>query len=361
MPTNAVLAQDCESFATATPSFRLSLAQTMDDVAACQRLRYLVFNCELGEGLSDSHDAGLDRDRFDLICDHLMVHDAATHHLVGTYRMQTGYRAKGNLGYYSEQLFDLTSFEPIRGEILELGRACVREDYRNTTALFMLWKGIASYAALCNARYMIGCSSITSQNEADGLALYRDLCEKYLVAPSFRTEPKAAFRCHESAQYRAQCESTATPHPPRLFRAYLDLSARLCGPPAIDRDFRTIDFLTLLDVARHPRPPPHPLLLTQAQRFRSREYERRRCRGGACPARRQLHAPRSRWAKPIAKIIPGARPCVPFAQGGTFRARNMIPTTPSSHHPPFHPARSRCVFGHSLSGMHCGQLALPKQ
>src|SRR5262249_38972607 len=113
MPTNAVLAQDCESFSTVTPSFRLSLAHTMDDVAACQRLRYLVFNCELGEGLSDSHNDGLDRDHFDLICDHLMVHDATTNHLVGTYRMQTGYRAKGNLGYYSEQLFDLLPFEPI--------------------------------------------------------------------------------------------------------------------------------------------------------------------------------------------------------------------------------------------------------
>jgi len=248
MPTNAVLAQDCENFAAATPSFRLSLAQTMDDVAACQRLRYLVFNCELGEGLSDSHDAGLDRDRFDLICDHLMVHDATTHHLVGTYRMQTGYRAKGNLGYYSEQLFDLSPFEPIRGEILELGRACVREDYRNTTALFMLWKGIAAYAALCNARYMIGCCSITSQNEAEGLALYRDLCEKYQAPPPFRTEPNPAFQCRELAG----AASIPTPHPPRLFRAYLDISARLCGPPAIDRDFRTIDFLTFLDLQSIP-------------------------------------------------------------------------------------------------------------
>jgi hypothetical protein len=68
--------------------------------------------------------------------------------LVGTYRMQTGFRAKGNLGYYSAQLFDMKPFERIRGKILELGRACVHEEYRNTTALFLLWKGIASYAAL---------------------------------------------------------------------------------------------------------------------------------------------------------------------------------------------------------------------
>jgi putative hemolysin len=37
-----------------------------------------------------------------------------------------------------------------------------------------------------------------------------------------------------------------------LFCAYLDLSARLCGPPAIDREFGTIDFLTLLDLQSIP-------------------------------------------------------------------------------------------------------------
>ena len=247
MPTTAVLLEDCETLAASTPLFRLSLAQSLDDLKACQRLRYLVFNCELGEGLVDSATSGLDSDRFDLICDHLMVHDAATGKLVGTYRMQTGYRAKGNLGYYSEQLFEFAPFESLRGEILELGRACVHHNYRNSTALFMLWKGIASYAALCNARYLVGCSSITSQNESEGLALYHDLREKYLASPALRTNPKPAFRCDEIPRSIAD-----TPRPPRLFRAYLDISARLCGPPAIDRDFRTIDFLTILDLAAIP-------------------------------------------------------------------------------------------------------------
>lgn len=238
--------EDCESLVTSTPLFRLSLAQNMDDLVACQRLRYLVFNCELGEGLASSEDCGLDSDRFDLICDHLMVHDAASSKLVGTYRMQTGYRAKGNLGYYSEQLFDLSPFDAIRGEILELGRACVRQEYRHTTALFMLWKGIARYAALCNARYLIGCSSLTSQDECAGMALYYALREKYLAAPPLRTLPHPAHRCREGHM------PAEPPHPPRLFLAYLDISARLCGPPAIDRDFKTIDFLTLVDLQAIP-------------------------------------------------------------------------------------------------------------
>jgi putative hemolysin len=246
MPTTAVLVQDHDSVVASTPLFRVSLAQTVEDLVACQRLRYAVFNCELGGGLKDSEGCGLDRDRFDFICDHLMVHDAASNELVGTYRMQTGYRAKGNLGYYSEQLFDLRPFEAIRGEILELGRACVHVDYRNSTALFMLWRGIASYAALCNARYLIGCSSLTSQDEDEGTALYHALRARCIAEPAFRTEPHAECQC------RGTGRQVALPRLPRLFRAYLDISARLCGPPAIDREFKTIDFLTLVDLQAIP-------------------------------------------------------------------------------------------------------------
>jgi putative hemolysin len=35
---------------------------------------------------------------------------------------------------------------------------------------------------------------------------------------------------------------------PKLLRAYLGVGARICGPPVLDRDFKTIDFLTLLDI-----------------------------------------------------------------------------------------------------------------
>jgi len=160
--------------------------------------------------------------------------------------MQSGYRAKGNLGYYGESLFDFGPFEEIRGEVLELGRACVLDEYRNTAVLHMLWKGIAKYAKSSGARYLIGCSSLTSQEEDEGTALYEALREKYLVKSELRTKPKAGKECAR------QAECAATVKPPRLFRAYLDISAKLCGPPAIDREFKTIDFLTLLDLAEIP-------------------------------------------------------------------------------------------------------------
>jgi putative hemolysin len=78
------------------------------------------------------------------------------------------------------------------------------------------------------------------------MALYESLREKYLVEPSLRTVSKPDHEC------RSNGAATEAPRPPRLFRAYLDISGRLCGPPAIDREFKTIDFLTLIDLHRIP-------------------------------------------------------------------------------------------------------------
>ncbi len=78
------------------------------------------------------------------------------------------------------------------------------------------------------------------------MALYEALQEKYLVEPSLRTNPVEGRRC------RSNGAPAAPLRPPRPFLAYLDISARICGPPAIDREFKTIDFLTLVDLQRLP-------------------------------------------------------------------------------------------------------------
>jgi putative hemolysin len=231
---------------TETSLFRVSLGQSAEDLVECQRLRYRVFNLELGEGLSTSHRSGLDIDPFDSFCDHLMVRDLESGNLVGTYRLQTGEVARRNLGYYGNQIFDFSVYEPIRREMLELGRACVHIDYRNIMVLHALWKGIAIYATRNDVRYLLGCSSISSQDENYGMAMYDSLKAKYLVEPSLRTVPQPGYTC------QAAGGPVEVSRPPRLFRAYLEISGRICGPPAIDREFKTIDFLTLVDLANLP-------------------------------------------------------------------------------------------------------------
>ena len=227
--------------ARAGQAYRARLAETAADLAAAQTLRFEVFNLELDEGLVQSYDSGLDTDPFDAVCTHLIVEELASGAVVGTYRMQTGRQAGSALGYYSEREFDFSPFEARRSEILELGRACIDRRHRNFAVLNLLWKGIAAYARDQGARYLMGCSSLTSQDVAVGAAAYARLLP-HLSPDAWRTAPRADFACplHEPSQQAV--------HVPRLLSAYLALGACICGPPAIDREFRTIDFLTWVDV-----------------------------------------------------------------------------------------------------------------
>jgi putative hemolysin len=221
--------------------YQLRWVTSREDLRAAQALRFEVFNMELDEGLPQSYDSGLDADPFDDVCSHLIVVDAVAASVVGTYRMQTGARARERLGYYSEREFDFHPLEPMRGQILELGRACIHRDHRNFAVLNLLWKGIAAHARECGARYLVGCSSITSRTPADGAAAYREL-SGHLAPLAWRTRPTAAFECSPGSP------SSPAPRIPRLLSGYLALGACICGPPAIDREFGTIDFLTWLDL-----------------------------------------------------------------------------------------------------------------
>lgn len=221
--------------------YRLRIGLNPDDTRAAQGLRFLVFNLELHEGLQQSYTTGLDADPFDTICDHLLVEEIKTGATVGTYRLQPGLRAAKNLGYYSEQEFDFSPYETVRSQLVELGRACVHKDHRNLAVLHLLWKGIARYATAHDSRYLIGCSSLTSQDPAAGLSTFMEL-ENYLAEPEWRTQPLPAYRLI------AETPSNPPPKIPKLLFAYLNLGARICGPPAMDREFGTIDFLTLFDL-----------------------------------------------------------------------------------------------------------------
>ena len=243
--------------------YRLRMAESQEDRDAACRLRFKVFNIELGEGLESSYQTGLDADHFDIFCEHLLVEDKQeadpARRVVGTYRMQSGATAARNLGYYSEQEFNFAPYEPLRADILELGRASIDREHRTPEVLTLLWRGIAQYASDMGLRYLIGCSSLNSKDPAEGWQVYRQL-EHYRVSPEFETMPATAYVCPSEpegrpAQPLAQPENPALNNPPpaqvkipKLLKTYVAIGARICGPPAWDREFGTIDFLTLVDL-----------------------------------------------------------------------------------------------------------------
>ena len=225
--------------------YRLRLARTEEERLAACRLRFRVFNLEMGEGLQSSYATGLDQDQFDYVCDHLLVVEQTSGEIVGTYRMQSGANASRYLGYYSEREFSFSPYEPLRASVLELGRASIDREHRTSEVLTLLWRGIAQYAQHHGLRYLLGCSSLTSHDPAAGWALFHRL-EPQLVSPAFRTEPTTAFAL-PAAQEAELVEAVAV-KVPKLLKTYLNVGSHICGAPAFDREFGTLDFLTLLDM-----------------------------------------------------------------------------------------------------------------
>lgn len=230
-------------------SYQVRYARAAHDLEAICRLRFEIFNLELGEGLDRSYRTGLDRDRFDAQCQHILVE----HHsgeVVGTYRVQIAETALQGHGFYSAGEFDLAALpDGFLAKAIEVGRACIAKAHRNRAVLLMLWKALAAYREHHRRRYFMGCNSLTSQDPGLGLRTHAWLRQHGYLA-EWSVPPRAELTCTEATP-------PADPPPPvripPLFAAYLRYGAKVCSPPAIDREFGTLDFLTVLDIASMDR------------------------------------------------------------------------------------------------------------
>lgn len=222
-------------------------ARSLHDLDAALRLRFDVFNLELGEGLASSFETRRDLDEYDPGCHHLIVSKKGALDAIGTYRMQTSAVAQRHLGFYSASEFDLSRLPAAMvDDAVEVGRACVAAEHRNTQVLFLLWRGLARYVAFNQKRYLFGCCSVSTQDEAVGWSVMRQLEHGGHVETRFDVAPLPQYAL--STPRTAATDPVDAPLPP-LMRLYLRYGARVLGTPAIDRRFGTVDFFVLFDVA----------------------------------------------------------------------------------------------------------------
>ena len=229
--------------------YEVRFARNADALDAIQKLRFDVFNLELGEGLDKSYENQRDQDRFDPLCHHLLVLERHSGELIGTYRMQTCDMAEHYDGFYSADEFDLEGLprEVVRDSV-EIGRACVAQSYRNRAVLFLLWKGLAAYMTRNRKRYLFGCCSLTSQDPAEGKRVMEHLEHEGHVHAAWRVSPRPGWVCYEGDFSLTRQQRDAPVDLPKLFKLYLRYGAKVCGEPALDTFFKTIDYLVLLDL-----------------------------------------------------------------------------------------------------------------
>ncbi|MCP4203338.1 MAG: GNAT family N-acetyltransferase [bacterium] len=229
--------------------YEVSFARDDEELDLALRLRFAVFNEELGEGLESSYETGRDFDVFDTCCHHLVVRDTRTSEVVGTYRMQTAGMAARYRGFYSSGLFDLGSLpdEVVRSSV-EVGRACVAKSHRSKLVLFLLWKSLALYVAHNQARFLFGCCSLTSQDPREGWRAMNFLERGNHMHPVLSVAPLADHALAGGPSPGDRDKDSPEVELPILFKTYLRFGSKVCGPPAIDREFKTIDYLVMMDI-----------------------------------------------------------------------------------------------------------------
>jgi len=171
--------------------------------------------------------------------------------VVGTYRLQTAVMAATRHGFYSASLFELGAIPgAILGGAVEVGRACVAPAHRSGRVLRLLWRGLARYLQWNDKRFLFGCCSLPGTGTDVAREAWRVLHARRALHDRVLVRPRPETRALPDdgrARPLTTAESLTAPLTP-LLDGYLALGARVCGAPAVDRDFGTTDFLVLLDI-----------------------------------------------------------------------------------------------------------------
>lgn len=238
-------------------SLEVRLARDEFEIEAAQRVRYRIFYEDAGsQAAGPGDEQRRDADRFDPICDHLLVIDTALpggdlDRIVGTYRLLRDEVAQRHGGFYCAEEFDLDSLvarHPGR-RFLELGRACVLPAYRSKRTIGVLWQGIWAYVNHHGIDAMAGCASFPGTvpaAHAQALSFLHHHCRQ---EPQWDVRAVAARYVAMDLMPREAIDMRAALNAlPPLMKGYVRLGAKVGDGCVVDHDFRTTDVFVILPV-----------------------------------------------------------------------------------------------------------------
>lgn len=229
--------------AVSDSKYEAKFVETPDQFESVMRLRRDVFHKELGGAAGALLFSDLDE--YDAKCLHLLVVDKVTGSAVGTYRLNSFQNAGSEKGFYASQEFCL---ERLPSEMLErsveLGRACIAKDHRNSRVLYLLWRLLATYMESNGCRYLFGCCSVFTQDPHVAADVLAKLSGDGHIDESIDIRPRPD-KAIIPVDYTPNGKNAQIPP---LVNIYLRIGAKVCGEPAIDRDFKTVDYFVVFDL-----------------------------------------------------------------------------------------------------------------
>lgn len=243
-------------------TIEIRIATSPAELAAAQKLRYKVFYEEMQACPSAQMAAEKrDFDNFDLICDQLLAFDttkSGDEAVIATYRLLREEKINDIHGFYSFQEFDLSNMdnaifrEEMAGrQLLELGRSCVREEYRSNNIIQLMWRAIVRYIVRHNVGCLFGCASLEGVIQGDLELPLSYLHHKYKTPDEFNI-PALPERAQKMNYYEGDDIdiSKAKRQLAPLVRGYARLGCYIGDGAVIDEQFNTTDVFILLLVDR---------------------------------------------------------------------------------------------------------------
>lgn len=228
--------------------FTVKTVENGDELEEALRLRFSVFHKEY---MAKRRGTGVDVDKLDYVCDHLLIRDNRTGKVVGTYRFNSSTFSDT---YYSSSEFDITDILKLPGNKLELGRAAIHKDYRTGIVIALIWRGLSEYMSMAETDIMFGCASVKTTEPLEIGLVTNYFQKKGLVSDAMKVEPTKKYRVKSLAKALDYIEKNPFEYDakevekliPALVHAYIKMGVKTYGEPAIDRAFRCIDFLIVL-------------------------------------------------------------------------------------------------------------------
>ena len=231
-------------------NIEIRLAKTAEEIENAQALRFKIFQHELKAHplYKEMVHKQSDFDKYDAYCDHLIAIDHEKNEkIVGNYRLMRRSAAQKCGTFYSSNEYNIDKIQAYPGEILELGRACVEEEYRGKKVLPMLWKAIEQYIQFFEIELLFGCASFPGTDAkafVHGLSyLYHfHLALEYLC-------PKALDQAFIPMNILAKEEvdkQKAQEQLPSLIKGYLHLGAFVGEGGFLDKYFNVIDVCIII-------------------------------------------------------------------------------------------------------------------
>lgn len=234
------------------------LATSEEEIIAAQKLRYKVFYQEMKARPSPEMARECrDFDDFDLVCDQLLAFDttkSGDEAIIATYRLLREEKTASINDFYSAQEFDLSNmnndcFRKILAgrQMLELGRSCVRAEYRSNNIIQLMWRAIVKYIVRYDVGCMFGCASLEGVIQGDLELPLSYLYHKYKTPGEYNIpalperRQKMDYIDWDDVDKRKAKRQLAP-----LVRGYARLGCYIGDGAVIDEQFNTTDVFILL-------------------------------------------------------------------------------------------------------------------